>query len=127
MSSVLRFTVSYGLYGAALATIAYAIGQADEKLLADQFWVFFGFLFALTYIAFILSFMGIKKGGQTAVFLLMAGIIIKLLLAMVFSLIYIKQHPVNQVVFALNYFSLYLLFTVFEVISLLRILRHQNN
>ncbi len=45
---------------------------------------------------------------------------------MTVALIYLHKYKVNDVVFVLNYFYLYFLYTAFEIYSLLSNLRVQN-
>lgn len=124
-----RFTVLYVFYGILLALVARGLECVftKQEILTDIFWISFIFLFILTYIAYVVSYIGVKKTPQTGVFAMMGGIILKLLFALSFALVVIMKLSVNQLVFALNYFSLYFLFTLFEVMCLLRNLRHQNN
>jgi hypothetical protein len=79
----------------------------------------------ITLIIYILSIIGIKKGGDHQAFILLGGIVIRLLASMALVLIYIVNIKVNSILFILNFFSIYLLFTVFEIYCLLRNLRHQ--
>jgi len=45
---------------------------------------------------------------------------------MTLALVYLRKHTVNDVVFVLNYFYLYFLYTAFEIYSLLSNLRVPN-
>ncbi len=45
---------------------------------------------------------------------------------MTIALIYMRKYKVNDIVFVLNYFYLYLFYTAFEIYSLLSNLRVQN-
>ncbi|WP_316769162.1 hypothetical protein [Pedobacter frigiditerrae] len=134
-----RFILYYVLYTALLAGIALSLPHlfTDVKLLADKFWLVFGFLGGLTFVAFILAFLGIKRNPETGVLAIMGSIAVKMLFSMAFVLIYSlnarKKVLINGVnteekdlVFIFNFFSLYLLFTFFEIYGLLRNLRHQN-
>ncbi|TCC94557.1 hypothetical protein EZ428_00465 [Pedobacter frigiditerrae] len=134
-----RFILYYILYTALLAGIALSLPHLfpDVKLLANKFWVVFGFLGGLTFIAYILALIGIKRNPETGVLAIMGSIAVKMLFSMAFVLIYSlntkKNGLVNglnaeekDLVFIFNFFSLYLLFTFFEIYGLLRNLRHQN-
>ncbi|MFD0939844.1 hypothetical protein [Pedobacter boryungensis] len=96
------------------------------KLLTNKFWLVFGFLGGITFIAYIVAFLGIKRNPETGILAIMGSIAIKMLFSMAFVLIYSLNHKGKDVVFVLNFFSLYLLFTFFEIYCLLRNLRHQN-
>ncbi|MES2445542.1 MAG: hypothetical protein V4546_00085 [Bacteroidota bacterium] len=126
--SLPKFILSYLLYTALLAGIAIALPYLfpTVKLLANNFWLVFGFLGGLTFLAYILAFLGIKRNPETGVLAIMASIAIKMLFSMAFVLIYSLNNKGKDLVFVFNFFSLYLLFTFFEIYGLLRNLRHQN-
>jgi phage shock protein PspC (stress-responsive transcriptional regulator) len=123
-----RFILYYVLYTALLAGIALSLPYffPDVKLLANKFWLVFGFLGMLTFIAYIVAFLGMKRNPETGVLAIMGSIAVKMLFSMAFVLIYSLNHKGKDVVFVLNFFSLYLLFTFFEIYGLLCNLRHQN-
>jgi len=126
---MIRFSVHYVVYSLILAAIAYGTQLLfpEKEVLMPAFWAVFIFLFLLTYLAYGLSYWGIVKGGQNGVYSILGGLVLKLLFAMALALFISIKVSVNQVVFALDYFSLYLLLTGFEVIYLLRNLRDQIN
>lgn len=126
--SLKNFSLSYVLYGAAVGGGAIFLSSLfpDISVLTEKFWLVFGFLFGITYIAYILAFLGINRNPQTGIMAIMGSITMKLLFSMAFVLIYSLNHKEKGMVFVLNFFSLYLLFTVFEIYTLLRNLRHQN-
>lgn len=98
----------------------------SDTILIPKFWVVFATIAFLTLIAYLLSWFGIQKGGEVSVFTILGGIVMKLLFCMVFVLVYLLKFKVNDIQFVLNFFSLYFLYTAFEVYCLLRNLRHQN-
>ena len=98
----------------------------STTILIPKFWVVFGFMSGLTLIVYFVSLIGIKKGGEASIPILMGGIAIKLIISMFFILIYLQNFKVNSLLFASEFFSLYFLLTSFEVYSLLVNLRHQN-
>lgn len=124
-----KFFLWYLVYGGVLAALSYALQQyfSGPAVFANHYWVYFVFLYVITGTAYFVSYVGMSKGGQLSAMSILGGIIVKMLFAMAFALVYIKKIADNQVVFALNYFSLYLLFSAFEVMGLLSNLRHQNN
>lgn len=126
--SLSKFILYYVLYTLLLAGIAVLLPGffPDLQLLAKKFWLVFGFLCGITFIAYILAYMGIKRNPQTGVLAIMGSITLKLLFSMAFVLIYSMNHKGKDFVFVFNFFSLYLLFTVFEIYALLCNLRHQN-
>jgi hypothetical protein len=126
--SLPRFIGYYILYTAILAVIAIALPYVfpNVNLLATKFWLIFGFLSLLTLIAYILAFFGIKRNPETGVMAIMGSIVLKMIFSMAFVLIYSLNHKGKDLLFVFNFFSLYLLFTCFEIYGLLRNLRHQN-
>ncbi len=126
--SLPRFVLYYSLYTIVLAGIAIALPSIfpTVKLLANKFWLIFGFLCGLTFIAYILAFLGMKRNPETGIMAIMASIAVKMIFSMAFVLIYSLNHKGKDLLFVFNFFSLYLLFTFFEIFGLLRNLRHQN-
>ena len=96
------------------------------KILVGSFWLIFGFLAGITYIAYLLAYMGINRNPEAGVMAILGSVILKMIFCMAFVLIYSINTKENGVLFVVNFFSLYLLFTAFEMYCLLRNLRHQN-
>ena len=94
-----------------LAGFALAIKQFFPLAITDKFWLIFGFISGLTFIAYLLAYVGIKRNPQIGVFAILGSVIIKMLFAMSFVLIYSLKQTKGDMAFALNFFSLYLLFT----------------
>ncbi|HEY1024775.1 MAG TPA: hypothetical protein VGE26_06385 [Sphingobacteriaceae bacterium] len=126
--SLSRFLILFTGFTLILGAAANLLEQYDpaDTILIPKFWVVFATIAFLTLIAFMLSWFGIQKGGEVSVFSILGGIVMKLLFCMVFVLVYLLKFKVNDIQFVLNFFSLYFLFTAFEVYCLLRNLRHQN-
>lgn len=122
-----RFTIYYLLYVAAIGVAAYLLSSLFPGVfvLARKFWVVLGFLSGITFIAYVVAHLGIKRNPETGVMAIMASIALKMIFSMAFVLIYSLNNKENGVVFVLNFFSLYLLFSFFEIYCLLRNLRHQ--
>jgi hypothetical protein len=79
----------------------------------------------ITLVVYYLSEIGIKKGGDHQSFILLAAISIRLILTLFFVVIFTQKTKVDSLLFIINFFSVYLLFTTFEIYCLLRNLRHQ--
>jgi len=126
--SLARFTFSYLLFTAVLGAIAYLLPLAfpGVPILAGKFWVVFGFLAGITFIAYVVADLGIKRNPEVGIMAIMGSIALKMIFSMAFVLIYSINTKEKGMVFVLNFFSLYLLFSFFEIYSLLRNLRHQN-
>ena len=126
--SLLRFIVLYHGFAILVAGVATALPflVTDVELLAPHFWLIFVVVFATTLLAYVLSDLGIRNGGEVSILSLMGGLFAKLLICLVVVAVLIVKYPDSKMLTALNFFSLYLLFTVFEVTCLLRNLRDQN-
>lgn len=126
--SIGKFTFFYLMYTAILAALAFGLSLSfpDTPILISKFWAVFVFMCGITYIAYVVAFLGIKRSPETGVFSIMGSIILKMFFSMAFVLIYSLKGEEKGVVFVLNFFSLYLFFSFFEIYCLLRNLRHQN-
>lgn len=98
----------------------------DVKLFVSSFWALFVFFAGITFIAYILADLGIKRNPETGIMAIMGSITLKMIFSMAFVLIYSLNSKEKGIVMVINFFSLYLLFSFFEIYSLLRNLRHQN-
>src|SRR5690606_19255491 len=123
-----RFVLYYHLFGMAVAVVAVALPvlYRQAPILSVHFWLLFVVVFVLTLVAYILSDLGIRKGGELSVFSLLGGLFIKLLVCLAVVAVLIIKYPEDKMLTAFNFFSLYFLFTAFEVTCLLRNLRDQN-
>ena len=99
---------------------------STSSLISADIYLFLAFLASITYAAFQISMAGIKKGGENAIIFIMVGIAAKLLLTMVFALIYVYSHKVDKLQFVSNFFILYFIYSAFEIYSLLYNLRAQK-
>ena len=86
--SLTRFLLILLILSAILGLAAYFIeaNDPDNVILVPKFWVLFGFLVMITIIAYIVSVLGLRNGGENSVYVLMGAIIIKLLFSMGFVL-----------------------------------------
>lgn len=122
-----KFIIYFLIFGVLVFSIPYGVNYFLEIDLISEYYIpLFVFLFVLTTIVYIMSFLGIKKGGQTSVLSLLGGLTLKMIFSLAMVLVLILKSTENQKVLAGNFFYIYFLFTLFEVICLLRNLRDQN-
>lgn len=123
-----RFVIWFHLYAIAIAVLALGLQHmaAPTELLSPHFWALFIGLFVLTLTAYVISDLGIRKGGEVSIYGLMGGIFIKMMLSLVLVTVIIFKFPEYKLINGVNFFSIYLLFTVFEITCLLRNLRDQK-
>ena len=123
-----RFIISYHVFALFVAILAVGLQYifSAHAILSPHFWLLFVTIFVLTLTAYILSDLGIRKGGEISIYSLIGGLFIKLFACLAVITVLIIKFPENKMLTAFNFFSLYFLFTVFEVLCLLRNLRDQN-
>ncbi|MGY3053626.1 type IV secretory pathway TrbD component [Pedobacter sp. UYEF25] len=124
-----KFTSAYFIFIGILIGVVIALERTfgRSELFVKQFWLIFGFLAGITYIAYALVDIGIKRDPQMGVMAIMGANAVKLLFCMAFVLVYILKVPGNPTIFLVNFFSSYLLFSAFEIYCLLFNLRHQKS
>ena len=124
--SLQKFTSNFFIFTGTLIGLVILLQNifSNTLLFVPQFWLIFGFLAGITYIAYLLVVIGIKRDPQIGVMAIMGANAVKLLLCMAFALVYILKLPGNTIIFLANFFSIYLLFSVFEIYCLLLNLRH---
>ncbi|WP_139378593.1 hypothetical protein [Parapedobacter luteus] len=123
-----RFILYYHLFALFVALLASALQRLldESDLLSPHFWLLFVVVFTFTLAAYLMSDYGIRKGGELSIYSLIGGLFIKLFACLAVVAFLIIKFPENKTLTAFNFFSLYLLFTLFELICLLRNLRDQN-
>ncbi len=100
--------------------------SATSTMISPDIHLFLAFFSGITLVAFQISMAGIKKGGENAIIFLLGGVAAKLLLTMIFALVYVYSHKVGKLQFLSNFFILYFIYSAFEIYSLLYNLRAQK-
>ena len=123
----LRFTILFVLFSGLVAGAVFLLDAVlPNPVFIPQFWLIFGVIATLTYLAFIFSWIGMKKGAEFSVYTTLGAMVIKLLLCMLFALLYLLKIKVDKVIFVIDFISIYFLFSGFEIWALLTNLRHPN-
>ncbi len=122
------FSPAFTIISAIIFSSIYVMrnNPSTSSLISADIYLFLAFLASITYAAFQISMAGIKKGGENAIIFIMVGIAAKLLLTMVFALIYVYSHKVDKLQFVSNFFILYFIYSAFEIYSLLYNLHAQK-
>jgi hypothetical protein len=122
------FLLYFTLFALLIGAGAWGVQQivSTQIILGPHFWVLFGSLYVLTIVAYLISDIGIKSSAEYGVYAVLGGIVLKMLFCLMLIVVLILKYPETKLVTAFNFFSLYLLFTIFEVICLLRNLRDQK-
>ncbi|TCK83402.1 hypothetical protein C8N28_2003 [Albibacterium bauzanense] len=125
--SILKFLLLFSAFAGLIVILPYGVEYFFSiSFLSKQFLFIAFFLFFLTIIVYIISYLGIKKGGQNSVLSVLGGLTVKMIFSLAMILLLFLKTTENQKVLAGNFFYIYFLFTLFEVICLLRNLRDQN-
>ena len=117
------FWLSYPFFALAVYCCIDFIAILWPALLFDKITVFFIFFLVLIPITYLLSTNGIKRGGPESVLIILGAQIIKMIVALILVAVYVLNFRLNAVVFGLDFFVLYVLFTGFEIHCLLHNLR----
>ncbi len=121
-----KFFLLFACINIVLIAVFLIIGYSQPQYLIPKFWVIYSYFSFITLIIYGLSVLGVRINSEYSVYILLGGIMIRLLLSLVLVLLYITSFKVNHLIFITNFFSLYLCFTIFEIYCLLCNLRHQN-
>jgi hypothetical protein len=80
----------------------------------------------MTVVAYSVSLLGISINPEFGVYGILGGMTIKILVSLSFFIFILYRFPVsNRMLFGLNFFCIYFLMSLFEVIVLLRNLRRK--
>lgn len=128
MMGIQRFIIFFSFFALVVFGIIKGLASWFEETirLSQNFIPVFIFLYLLTIIVYFLGLWGMKKGAEYSVYSILGGIVIKMVISLSFIFYLFLKFPENQKVLALNFFSIYFLFTLFEVTVMLRNLRDQN-
>jgi hypothetical protein len=122
-----RYFIAFGLATIVIALPPVLITYSGKGgWLIPGFWLIFQFFSSLTFLISLGVIWAQQKGGTLGGQVFLGATTFKLVLCMTVALIYLHKYKVNDVVFVLNYFYLYFLYTAFEIYSLLSNLRVQN-
>jgi len=125
--TISKFILQFSIFSVVVFFLPFGLESFFSITAVSDFYiVLFAFLFFLTIIVYIVSYIGIQKGGQSSVLSILGGLTLKMVFSLSMILVLILKSTENQKVLAANFFYLYFFFTVFEVTCLLRNLRDQN-
>jgi hypothetical protein len=117
---MLKIGIFYGVLGGLL----YALAQTSlQTYLHPELKFIFVFLLFQTYLTFNLAQLGLKNEGEKFISFQMISLTIRFIFSVVFIGYFAYIHTEDMVLFASNFFVLYLCSTNFEIFGLLRNLR----
>lgn len=122
--SILKFSI----WGAIIAILLYSFGELLENLLhkvvfIEAYPMFILYFLFITIVSFLICAIGLKKSADSSVFIVLGSVVVKLLLSMVFALIFIYGNRFDKIGFLLSFFLPYFVYSGFEIYSLMYNLR----
>jgi hypothetical protein len=125
---MLKLNVYFFVFASILALLILALQNFSgfEYIFIAKFWVMFVFVAGITFMAINVCLLAITSSVSNTSFIILSANTIKLLFCMFFALFYLQNFKVNSLYFIVCFFSVYLLFTSFEIYTLLLNLRHLN-
>jgi len=98
----------------------------NGNLITPHFWLLFSFISGLTLIVIICVLICQRINSEFYAQAFLAATTFKILLCLIFIVVFLKKIQVDKLVFVADFFYVYFLNTAFEVYGLLRNLRNQN-
>ena len=119
----------FTLFSLAIAVILILLSTISSNLLENvelfisPYPYFVLFFLLITILAFWLGDWGLKKSADSSVFIVLGMVVGKMLLSMIFALIFIYGSRFNKIAFLISFFLPYFIYTAFEIYSLMSNLR----
>lgn len=95
----------------------------DLELFIEPYPYFVLFFGLITILAYWIGLYGLKKSADSSVFIVLGSVVAKMLLSMIFALIFIYGGRFNKIAFLISFFLPYFIYTAFEIYSLMSNLR----
>lgn len=120
--------LAFAFWGLVIAFFLYFVGAiANHYTLKSYFLPAYSYFILFFYIvgllAFWISTIGLKKSSESSVFIVLASVLAKLLLSMVFALIFIYGNKIDRLGFLISFFLPYFIYSTFEISTLMYNLR----
>lgn len=120
--------LKYSIYSLLIGFLLFGLGQMinlqverDYFLSVYPYFILFFYLIGL--LAYGISIWGLKKSADSSVFIVLGSVVLKLLLSMVFALIFIYGNRIDRLGFLISFFLPYFIYSTFEIYTLLYNLR----
>lgn len=124
MSAGKRSHIKLALFVLILAALVFAWNQfAPSKYYSPFLWIILGYFAGLTAIIHLLLLKASARGNQPFIRTHMAATAIKLLLTVVFALVFVLFNKEIAVSFLLSFIVMYVAFALFEAVVLTRQLK----
>lgn len=119
----------FTIYSVLIAILLLAVSEISANLIQNvdlfiaPYPYFVMFFLLITVIAFWLGDWGLKKSADSSVFIVLGMVVGKMLLSMIFALIFIYGSRFNKIAFLISFFLPYFIYSTFEIYTLLYNLR----
>jgi len=121
------FWKTYLLFLGALLIVIGVIYFLKPLWIIRGIWLFVIFFTGLIPLVYFLAMSGIRRNDSSSVFIILGANVIKMIIALLLCAVYILKFGAEPVIFATNFFLLYIAYTLFEIHCLLHNLRLPKN
>lgn len=112
------------LLTATLIIVLFVVDLVDNgHLIHPQKWIILSFFFFLSYLFERINSVGLEKGPESFIPFFLSTVVIRLIASLVFIGMELYWEVSDRKLFIINFFALYLCYTIFEIIVLSRKLR----
>ncbi len=120
--------IKYSIYTLFIGVLMYGIGEVMNNWMVRDYFLsaypsFILFFYVIGMVAYGICEWGLKKSADSSVFIVLAAVVAKLLLSMVFALIFIYGNRIDKIGFLISFFLPYFIYSTFEIYTLLYNLR----
>ena len=120
--------LKYSIYTLYIGVLMYWIAEVMNNLLERDYFLraypaFILFFYVIGVVAYGICEWGLKKSADRSVFIVLGAVVAKLLLSMVFALIFIYGNRIDKIGFLISFFLPYFIYSTFEIYTLLYNLR----
>ena len=120
--------LKYSIYTLFIGVLMYGIAEVMNNLLERDYFLsaypaFILFFYIIGVVAYGICEWGLKKSADSSVFIVLGAVVAKLLLSMVFALIFIYGNRIDKIGFLISFFLPYFIYSTFEIYTLLYNLR----
>ena len=120
------FLVRFPLFSGFIALVIILLKNFAPGILVSYIWALYFFNVFLIPGIYFLALWGSIQEGPRSVLIILASDLLKMVLSLILcAIVVLKFHP-EPVVFGLNFFILYIIFSTFEIYCLLHNLRLQK-
>jgi hypothetical protein len=92
----------------------------------SSIWIAVAFFYLLTLVLYSMAMMGLKRSQKTFIVSVLGSMTLRFIFSILFLVIYLIINPEKNKAFIISFLFLYLFYTIFEIIQLVRKLRPEK-